>query len=182
MLLQIVMDVMWPCCWACIVISHEVAHVLDLFSLVVDNEKQCSGTNKCFCRVWTCQDVIVVIVNVSNAVSEPRCWCCCRCLASCRRAPPGRWPYQLQCSSKECRCSRWRWRGGGGGGSREERPCWAALFRQCHKDSAQATVSRPRLPSPGHLRQGLIRAVTSQCSGEVKRCRQTRSGRSCNYI
>jgi hypothetical protein len=49
--LQIVTDVLWPCCWVCIVINLEVALVLDHFSLLVHNENQCSGTNKCFYSV-----------------------------------------------------------------------------------------------------------------------------------
>ena len=66
MLLQIVLDMLWPWCWASIVVRHEVAHALDCFSLIVDNKKQSSGTNKFICHVWTCQDAIFIVVNVSN--------------------------------------------------------------------------------------------------------------------
>jgi hypothetical protein len=46
---------------------------------------------------------------------------------------------------------------------------------------------RPLSGRRGYLYLGWRRsqasgAVTSRCSGETKRCRQTRSGRSCNYI
>jgi hypothetical protein len=59
MWLQILLDVLWPCCWGPIVLSYKVAHdALDHFSLIIDNKKQSSRHRKLILALllrWGCQ-------------------------------------------------------------------------------------------------------------------------------
>ena len=91
-------------------------------------------------------------VDLSNAVSEPQCRCCCQCLASCRHALNCWWTSLPQHGSEE-RHRHWRWRRGECGGSLGRGLMELLCFENATKIQPQATVSRPRLRSPGRLRQ-----------------------------
>lgn len=57
---------------ASIIVSHEVGHALDHFSLVIDNKKQSSGTNKFICHVLTCQDGVLIVIDAGKVGEHHR--------------------------------------------------------------------------------------------------------------